>query len=71
MKLPNLTLLTQSATHSGWKAEFPSAYARNGSVYRVTTYPDSDEIHVTSWVRNTRVVNARRIEQIRAGLRRF
>lgn len=69
MKIPALTKLYQTAGTITWRAQFPSALDGQGSTYRVITRPDSDDIYVTSWVRNRRVIGARTLEQIRAGLK--
>jgi len=69
MKIPTLTKLVETADCTAWKAEFHPTGKMPGAVYRVTTYPNSDEIVVTAWKRSTRITWYRRLEQIRAGLR--
>jgi hypothetical protein len=69
VKIPTLTKLTETASRTTWKAEFPSVPRGQSALYRVTTYPKSDLIYVASWGRDRRVTGARLLEQIRAGLR--
>jgi uncharacterized protein YbaA (DUF1428 family) len=69
MRIPTLTKLYQTGGTVTWKAEFAEVPVGHATTYRVVTNPDDDRIFVTSWVSHRVVRGARRLEQIRLGLK--
>jgi hypothetical protein len=69
MKLPALTKLSETANQTKWKAQFPSTQRKIGATYLVTTYPNSSQIFIQTWVQYRIVKGARISAAILAALR--